>query len=335
MRSSHIGLRCVDNLYMTDIPNSAEPAVEVRGLRLTYPKGVVALDGLDLTIPRGGVHGLLGPNGSGKSTTLRALVALLRADAGTIRILGHAVPRELSRVIDRVGVIIEEPRFFPNMSAYTNLSLLGIAIGVPREHITSALAEVGLAGEAKKRAKALSLGMKQRLAIASTLLKNPDLYIFDEPTNGLDPAGIHAVRETIRALAADGRTVVVSSHNLAEVQQIADTVSIIGRGKLLHEGPVSSLLTGRAQVRVRLLDQQEQQRGEAVLSASGYVVARQGDALIVSHPQQRVDSSAIARVLGQADLWPSELISHADTLEDAFLALTADVGLDRTNGSAA
>lgn len=324
---------------MTHTPTPGEPAIEVRGLRLTYPKGVVALDGLDLTIPRGGVHGLLGPNGSGKSTTLRALVGLLRADAGTIRILGHPVPREISRVIDRVGVIIEEPRFFPSMSARTNLSLLGDAIGVPHDRVAGALAQVGLTDYAKMRAKALSLGMKQRLAIASTLLKNPEVFVFDEPTNGLDPAGIHAVRETIRMLAASGRTVVVSSHNLGEVQQMADTVSIIGRGKLLHEGPVASLLGGGARVRVRLgggaQDGAAQQRGAELLAASGYAVARVDDALIVSHPQQQVDPAAIARLLGQADLWPAELVADAVTLEDAFLALTAGAGLDRTTGSAA
>lgn len=323
---------------MTTSPPQAA-AILVRGLRKTFPRGARALDGLDLTVPAGGVHGLLGPNGSGKSTTLRTLVGLLRADGGTMRILDREVPDELTAVIDRVGVIIEEPRFFPTMSARTNLRLLGDAIGAPRERVASALDQVGLTPHAGVTVRALSLGMKQRLAIASTLLKDPDVFIFDEPTNGLDPAGIHAVRATIRTLADAGRTVLVSSHNLAEVQQMADTVSIIARGRLLHEGPVSGLIRGGARVRVRLgsgwEDGATAQRGVTALEQAGYTVQADGDALYVSHAGRAVDPSAVARELGRVDVWPSELGSESATLEDAFLALTDGAGLDRPEGSAA
>ncbi len=252
-----------------------------------------------------------------------------------MRILGREVPRELSAVIDRVGVIIEEPRFFPTMSARTNLALLGEAIGAPRERVASALAQVGLTERAGSQVRQLSLGMKQRLAIASTLLKNPDVFIFDEPTNGLDPAGIHAVRETIRGLAASGRTVVVSSHNLAEVQQLADTVSIIGRGRLLHEDPVAALVGAGSRVRVRLggdwSDGSAVEKGARLLRASGYQVTLQGAALVVAAPGgAQIDPAGVARVLGQGDVWPTELVADAATLEDAFLALTHGAGLDRS-----
>ena len=319
---------------MSNAPQDA-PAIEVRGLRKTYSGGTVALDGLDLTVPRGGVHGLLGPNGSGKSTTPRTLVGLLRAESGTIRILGHDVPAALDRVIDRVGLIIEEPRFFPTMSAHTNLALLAQAIGAPASRVTSSLEQVGLGRHGQITARALSLGMKQRLAIASTLLKDPDVFIFDEPTNGLDPAGIHAVRDTIRSLAASGRTVVVSSHNLAEVQLMADTVSIIARGKLLHEGPVAGLVAGGGRVRVRLgggwEDGATVERGAAALREAGYDVTFEADALLVGRREGGLDPAAVARELGRVDVWPTELGREAASLEDAFLQLTQGAGLDRGN----
>lgn len=319
--------------FDADMTNAAvdASAIEVRGLRKTYAGGTVALDGLDLTVPRGGVHGLLGPNGSGKSTTLRSLVGLLRTEAGTMRILGHEVPHDLNRVIDRVGVIIEEPRFFPSMSARTNLSLLAQAIGAPASRVASALAQVGLSSHGAITARALSLGMKQRLAIASTLLKDPDVFIFDEPTNGLDPAGIHAVRETIGTLAESGRTVVVSSHNLAEVQLMADTVSIIARGRLVHEGPVSTLVGGGGRVRVRLEGSWEAgsslERGIQALQRAGYQVTHEAQDIFVSRGADGVEPAQVARVLGEAGVWPSELGREAGTLEAAFLALTQGAGL--------
>ena len=144
----------------------------------------------------------------------------------------------LPEVVNRVGAIVEQPKFFPSFSARRNLELLATGIGVPAQRVGAVLEEVGLAERARDRYKTYSLGMKQRLAIAATLLKDPDLLIFDEPTNGLDPAGIHEIRQTMRGLADQGKTVLVSSHILAEVQQVADTVSIIGRGRLLAEGRV-------------------------------------------------------------------------------------------------
>ena len=162
---------------------------------------VPAVDRLDLNVPAGGVHGFLGPNGSGKTTTIRMVLGLIRADAGRIEVFGTEVPDRLPEVVDRVGAIVEQPKFFPGFSARRNLELLATGIGAPRQRVGAVLEEVGLAERAQDRYKTYSLGMKQRLAIAATLLKDPELLIFDEPTNGLDPAGIHAIRQTMRQLA--------------------------------------------------------------------------------------------------------------------------------------
>ena len=299
-------------------------AIRTRGLCKTYQRGaVVAVAGLDLSIPRGGVHGFLGPNGSGKTTTLRMLLGLARADAGTMEILGEPVPERLPHVIDRVGAIVESPKFFATTSARKNLALQAQGIGVPVNRVGEVLEQVGLAERAKDLVGRYSLGMKQRLAIAATLLKDPELLIFDEPTNGLDPAGIHEVRTTMRALADEGKTVVVSSHILAEVQQVADTVSIIARGRLLRSGSVAELLaSGNSRVRLRVRDVDAAAR---LLLADAYEVQPQPDgALAVRRPGQQADPEEVARALGEAGIWPSELGVTADSLEQVFLDLTRD-----------
>ncbi len=184
------------------------------------------------------------------------LLGLIRADSGLDPHLRRRGPAALPRVIGRIGAIVEQPKFFPAFSGRRNLELLATGIQAPARRVGEVLDEVGLTGRDKDRFRTYSLGMKQRLAIAATLLKDPDLLIFDEPTNGLDPAGIHEIRATMRGLADRGKTVLVSSHILSEVQQVADTVSIIGRGRLLAEGEVDDILaaTGGQAVRVLVAD---------------------------------------------------------------------------------
>ncbi|MFT3876269.1 MAG: ATP-binding cassette domain-containing protein [Propioniciclava sp.] len=311
-------------------PTDQAWAIRTRDLRKTYQRGtVVAVGGLDLAIPRGGVHGFLGPNGSGKTTTLRMLLGLARPDSGTMELLGEPVPERLAEVIDRVGAIVESPKFFASMSGRKNLALLAQGIGVPLNRVGEVLEQVGLAARGKDLAGRYSLGMKQRLAIAATLLKDPELLIFDEPTNGLDPAGIHEVRTTMRALADQGKTVVVSSHILAEVQQVADTVSIIARGRLLRSGTVAELLAGGAsRVRVRVADTDAAAR---LLLAASYEVQPHSDgALMVRCPGQPTAPEEVARLLGEAGIWPSELGLMADNLEQVFLDLTRDEHLGAT-----
>jgi len=294
----------------------------------------VAVQGLTMTVPHGGVHGFLGPNGSGKTTTIRMLLGLVRADSGTAELFGEQVPQRLPQVIDRVGAIVESPKFFPAFTAHQNLSLLAAAIGSPRTRVDEVLEATHLGDRGRDRYAGFSLGMKQRLAIAATLLKDPDLLIFDEPTNGLDPAGIREIRDTMRSLGAQGKTVLVSSHILAEVEQVADTVSIIGNGVLLAEGEVASILggSGVSQVRVGV---EAPDRAAQVLEAEGFTLTRSGDHLLVGTQEP----SAITRALAGHGLYVSELVPVRPDLESAFLALTADQGLgtdaDRAAGGGA
>ncbi|WP_182112086.1 MULTISPECIES: ABC transporter ATP-binding protein [unclassified Actinotalea] len=316
---------------------SADVAVETHALRKTYRtvRGRrVAVAGLDLTVPAGGVHGFLGPNGSGKTTTIRMLLGLVRPDSGSARIFGHEVPRQLPGVVHRVGAIVEAPKLFPAFSGRRNLTLLADGIGTPRTRVGAVLEETGLADRADDRYSSYSLGMKQRLAIAATLLKSPDLLIFDEPTNGLDPAGIHEIRRTMRRLGDEGRTVLVSSHVLAEVEQVADTVSIIGRGRLLASGSVADVIGDRtAEVRVGV---REPDRAAEALRAAGAQVRREGDHLLV---EGEPDPARVTYLLAQQGLWVHELTPVRAGLETVFLELTASETLGaptrRTTGGGA
>jgi ABC-type multidrug transport system ATPase subunit len=308
-------------------PPVVDYAIEAYSLRKVYRtrKGKqAAVDGLDLRVPLGGVHGFLGPNGSGKTTTIRMLLALTAADSGHIRIFDHEVPLAIDRIIDRVGAIVEQPKFFPAFSGEKNLQLLARAIGAPRKRVGAVLEEVGLARRSGDKFRRYSLGMKQRLAIAATLLKDPDLLIFDEPTNGLDPAGIHEIRTMMRNLARRGKTVLVSSHILSEVQQIADTVTIIGRGRLLAEGRVSDILAAERQLAARV-GVSDHLRAAEVLTTSGFTVEPlAGRLLKVSLSSQRLDPAVITRLLADQGLYVSELTPIQPDLESVFLNLTAD-----------
>jgi ABC-type multidrug transport system ATPase subunit len=307
-----------------------ELAVSTRGLRKTYRtrrgKKVVAVQGLDLDVPIGGVHGFLGPNGSGKTTSIRMLLGLVRADAGTMTVFDQVVPRHLPDVVGRVGAIVESPKFFPAFTGRKNLELLADAIGAPRTRVGEVLEETSLGERGKDRFKSYSLGMKQRLAIAATLLKEPDLLIFDEPTNGLDPAGIREIRETMRGLGEQGRTVLVSSHILAEVEQVADTVSIIGHGRLLASGTVAEVIGSSVAGTVKVaVDNHES--ATRILTAAGLTVRADGNYLLVDGAEHSAD---VTRRLAQQELYVSELIPVRADLESVFLELTADEGLGGT-----
>jgi ABC-2 type transport system ATP-binding protein len=300
---------------------STGPAIEVTGLRKTF-RGVrgrrVALDHLDLVVEPGRVHGFLGPNGSGKTTTIRALLGLVRADEGSMRIFGHEVPGGLPDVIARVGAVVESPQFFPHFSARRNLRLLARIAGVRRRRVEEVLELAGLADRARDPVRGYSLGMRQRLAIAATLLKEPRLLILDEPNNGLDPAGIREVRDLMRTLADGGVTVLLSSHLLAEVQQVCDSVSIVSRGRHVVSGPVSEVLaTGSSgEVRVRVEDAGH---AASVLTEAGLTVRSEGTHLVVSDV---ADPAWITQVLARRRLFVSELTPLAANLESVFLELT-------------
>ncbi|MEA2703508.1 MAG: type transport system ATP-binding protein, partial [Actinomycetota bacterium] len=221
--------------------------IELAGLRKEYKRfrrpPVLALAGLELEVPEGGVFGFLGPNGSGKTTTIRCLLGLATPTSGRCRVLGVDSQTQLHSVIGQVGALVETPGLFPDMSARKNLSLLGRIEGIGAERVGQVLDRVGLAERADDSVRGFSLGMRQRLGIGIALLKDPRLLVLDEPANGLDPAGIKEVRELLRSLAAEGRTVFVSSHLLSEVQQTCDHVAILARGRTVASGPVDEVLT--------------------------------------------------------------------------------------------
>ena len=312
---------------MSPATGSADaPAIATSGLTKRFGHQV-AVDALDLEVPTGSVYGFLGPNGSGKTTTIRMLLGLIRPDSGTMTVFDEPVPARLPAVVDRVGAIVEQPKFFPAFTARRNLELLAAAIGAPPARVGQVLAEVGLAERGRDRFRSYSLGMKQRLAIAGTLLKDPELLIFDEPTNGLDPAGIHEIRETMRRLADAGRTVLVSSHILNEVQLVADTVTIIGRGRLLAEGNVDEILArgGTEAVRVRVPDPAA--AAQVLLNAGfapepgppGTVLVRAG-----ATAAGRLNAADVTRALAQREIYLAELVWQRPDLEEVFLGLTAD-----------
>ncbi len=304
-------------------------AIEITDLRMSYRtrRGVVrALDGLDLSVPRGGVFGFLGANGAGKTTTIRALVGHLRRTRGSIRVLDVEVPARLHTVIDRVGALVESPSFFPNFTGLRNLTLLADARGFPRARVDEVLDTVGLTDRARTRFATYSLGMKQRLGVAAALLKDPELLILDEPANGLDPAGILEMRTLLRRLGQEGRTVFVSSHLLSEVQQFADHIAVVHRGKMVANGTVHELLQGgRSAYRVRVPgDDREQHVAASVLQQAGFVVepdGRDAGAPIVVDIAP-VDAPRVTKALADASIYVSELTPIERTLEDAFLELT-------------
>ncbi|MFG2864221.1 ATP-binding cassette domain-containing protein [Streptomyces sioyaensis] len=224
---------------------AGDPAIETRGLSKAY-RGRLAVDGLDLVVPRGSVFGFLGPNGSGKTTTIRMLLGLIEATAGSARVLGAPMPSAGRRVLPRVGALIEGPALYGFLSGRDNLRRFDAAdpAADPRTRtarVGQALERVGLAAAAGKKARAYSLGMKQRLGLAAALLRPRELLVLDEPTNGLDPQGMREIRALVRELAADGTTVFLSSHLLDEIEQICTHAAVMTRGRLITQGTVAEL----------------------------------------------------------------------------------------------
>ena len=297
-----------------------ETVIETRALRKEFRTRAgtrVAVHDLDLDVPRGGVHGFLGPNGSGKTTTIRMLLGLATPTSGTMRLFGEPVPAALPAVMPRVGAVVESPKFAPHFTGRQNLALLAATVGRDREAVDDALDKVGLGQRADERFKGYSLGMKQRLAIAATLLKTPDLLILDEPTNGLDPAGIREIRDLVKGLGSSGVTVLLSSHILAEVQQVCDSVTIIGNGRLLASGAVDDLMATTGAYR---LVADDPAGAAALLQAQGMSTVADGTALTVQTERPGAD---ISRVLGEGGVWLHELTPLRADLESVFLDLTA------------
>jgi ABC-2 type transport system ATP-binding protein len=299
-------------------------ALATRGLQKRYgPR--VALAGLDLSVPSGVVYGFLGPNGAGKTTTMRLLTGLIRPDAGSIELLGRPFGRSDRRRLFEVGALIESPSFYPYLSGRENLRALAATGALTSDRRVDELLElVGLRERAGDKVQTYSLGMKQRLGIAAALLSDPRLLLLDEPANGLDPAGIVAMRETLRHLASTGKTVFVSSHVLGEVQQLADVVGIIAAGRLVREGPIEQLLEGEGVVRVRVTaaELESATRVLSGLSGEGGAVPVAGEEGWLSVRIEPGRAAEVNRALALAGVYASGLETGSD-LESLFLALTA------------
>ena len=299
--------------------------IETRGLRKEYRRlrraPVLALDGLDLTVEEGGVFGFLGPNGSGKTTTIRLLLGLSRPSAGTCSILGKDPTTELHHVIGSIGSIVEGPALFPNFSGRRNLELLARMGDLEPARVDEVLEMADLTGRAKDLVRTYSLGMRQRLAIAAAMLKDPTLLLLDEPANGLDPAGIKEVRHLLKRLAEEGKTILVSSHILSEVQQTCDRVAILSHGRCVTQGPVDDILNQGSSRRIFVRVDATELAGD-VLRRAGLVSSRIDGALIVESPPD--DAPYVAKLLATADIYPYELRPESVDLETVFLQLTGD-----------
>ncbi|MDQ1403474.1 MAG: type transport system ATP-binding protein [Actinomycetota bacterium] len=304
--------------------------IEVEGLHKDYRRfrrpPSRAVNGLDLSVPSGGVFGFLGPNGSGKTTTIRCLLGLVRPSSGGLSLLGADPRRSLASVIGRVGSMVETPAHFPGFTGRRNLTLLARTLGIGPRRVDAVLEQVGLGERADDRFKTYSLGMKQRLGLGAALLRDPELLILDEPANGLDPAGIKEIRELLRALGTEGRTVFVSSHQLAEVQQICDHVAILGQGKCITTGAVSEVLAQghRANLVVRVPGS-DRDRALSVLAGAGLEASVAGDVVhVVAGVAQ---AGAVNQVLAEAGIFLTELRPEVVDLETVFLELTSGEGL--------
>jgi ABC-2 type transport system ATP-binding protein len=313
-------------------------ALSTRDLRKSYGSRV-ALAGLDLSVPTGVVYGFLGPNGAGKTTTMRLLTGLLHPDSGAIQVLGRPFGRGDRHRLFEVGALIESPSFYPYLSGRKNLrELASTGAPVPPRRVEELLELVGLRDRANDKVAGYSLGMKQRLGIAAALLSDPKLLLLDEPANGLDPAGIVAMRETLRHLATIGKTVFVSSHLLAEIQVMADVVGIIAAGRLVREGTMQELLGSQQVVRVRVAREEAEAAIQALAGIGPATVAPAGSpdadpgAAWVSVPAAPHRAAEVNRVLAGAGMFASGLESGSD-LEMLFLELTGGEPVPGSEGT--
>jgi ABC-2 type transport system ATP-binding protein len=301
-------------------------AIRTQALTKRFRGGQIAVDSLDLDVPNGAVYGFLGPNGSGKTTTIRMVLGLVGATSGTVELLGHPMPSGAARALPRVGALIEGPACYPYLTGQENLQRLDAADATADRRtrdrrIADALERVGLTAARDKRYRAYSLGMRQRLGLAAALLRPRDLLVLDEPTNGLDPQGTREVRTLVRELAADGATVFVSSHLLAEIEQLCTHAAVLSVGRLVADGPVEDL---RAAVASRLVvTTPDVALAAATLTRLGYadilpvegsVSAAVGDAPV------EVAASALVR----EGVRVRGLVVERPSLEDAFVALTGE-----------
>jgi ABC-2 type transport system ATP-binding protein len=303
-------------------------ALVARGLTKRYGD-VNVVDGLDLIVQRGELYGFLGPNGAGKTTTIRMALGLIFPSDGEVELLGEPVVHgRASRSLERTGAMVEEPAFYRYLSGRRNLEVFARA-GADRgdarrrlARIDEVLELVGLGGATRKRVKAYSQGMRQRLGIAIALLGDPEILVLDEPTNGLDPAGMREIRQLLRRLADAGTTVFVSSHLLAEVEAVCDRVGVLSRGKLVAEGPPGQLRGTAEHVRVEVDDVVRAR--EALSPIEGIEVAADGELALKVRLGPKATAAEVNGALVRAGVAVSALVPERESLEDVFLALVGD-----------
>ena len=304
-------------------------AVETHGLTKRFG-ATVAVDGVELLVPRGSAFGYLGPNGAGKTTLIRTLLGLTKANAGTMSLLGTPVPADRRTALARVGAIVDEPRFHPHLTGRDNLRLLAAARGGDAgQRIDPSLARVGLADRAGDKVATYSMGMRQRLGVAACLLADPELLMLDEPMNGLDPAGMHEMRAMIASLAAEGRTIVLSSHLLDEVERTCDAVAIVDHGRVIRQGPIDELIRGAGAMVVEV-DCAEPVRAKQLIDeagiAAGTALAHTGLTVTLPAGASREAVADLNRRLVGAEIDVYGLREVQTSLEDWFLSVTSRLG---------
>jgi ABC-2 type transport system ATP-binding protein len=303
-------------------------AVETHGLTKRFGENV-AVNAVELLVPRGCAFGYLGPNGAGKTTLIRVLLGLTRADAGTMSLLGYPVPKHRDAALARVGAIVDEPRFHGHLTGRENLEILAAAReSAARQRVGSSLERVGLLHRADDRVSKYSMGMRQRLGVAACLIGDPQLLILDEPMNGLDPAGMQEMRAMILSLVAEGRTVVLSSHLLDEVERTCDAVAIVDQGQIIRQGPISELLGGAAlELQVEC---SEPDRARSLLEGTTIgariEVGELGLGISLPAETQRDVIAEINRILVEGGISVFRLQQIQASLEAWFLQVTSRLG---------
>jgi ABC-2 type transport system ATP-binding protein len=302
-----------------DSVKQGEVILRTNGLTKNFGN-LIAVKDLSIELRRGEVFGFLGPNGSGKSTTVGMILGLIEPTAGSIEVFGRNLKENQWAALRRIGAVVEEPAFYPYLSGWDNLEALAKAIGgISKSKIDEVLVRVNLRDRAKDKYHEYSMGMKQRLGIASTLLRDPELIILDEPTNGLDPAGTKEVRDLIPELAHESRTVFLCSHLLHEVEMVCDRVAIIKKGQLLADAPVKELLNRGQVIQIKV---EKPTRAAEVLSTHPWIksVKMENEYLVVDAGKE--DPSRVNQVLAENNIFASELLPRNTSLESIFLELT-------------
>ena len=304
-------------------------AVETHGLTKRFG-ATVAVDDVELLVPRGSAFGYLGPNGAGKTTLIRTLLGLTKANGGTMSLLGTPVPAERGRALAKVGAIVDEPRFHPHLTGQENLRLLAAARGGDaHQRIAPSLARVGLTGRADDKVASYSMGMRQRLGVAACLLSDPELLILDEPMNGLDPAGMHEMRAMITSLADEGRTVVLSSHLLDEIERTCDAVAIVDHGRVIRQGPIDELTRGAGGGVVQVECAEPARAAQLITEAglaAGTALTETGLTVTLPPGAGRELIADLNRRLVDAGIDVYGLREVQTSLEDWFLSVTSRLG---------